>query len=75
MMEDNLNVDGRKELRDANKYPRRSCTKCIRYPCFSGQGTDAHTVNFAAYGCVKYKLNHEICSQKPRKNKKYARRN
>lgn len=74
-MEENLSVDRRKERRDANKFPRRSCTKCIRYPCFKGQGTDAHPVNFAAYGCVKYKLIHEICAKKSREDKSYARRN
>lgn len=72
-MKENLNVDRVKEQRDANKYPRRDCTKCIKYPCFNGQGTRMHQVNFAAYGCKQYS-NHEVCSEKPGQNKKRIRR-
>ena len=72
-MEENLSVDRVKEQRDANKYPRRNCTKCIRYPCFKGQGTKIHQVNFAAYGCKQYS-NHEVRTEKPGENKKRIRR-
>ena len=43
-----------KELSAANKYPRRKCIYCVKYPCFRGQGTSSHKVNFAAYGCIDY---------------------
>ncbi len=68
-----LSVDRVKEQRDANKYPRRKCIKCIRYPCFKGQGTPMHQVNFAAYGCKQYS-NHEVRTEKPGENKKRIRR-
>lgn len=62
-MNASLSVDRVKEQRDANKYPRRKCIKCIRYPCFKGQGTPMHQVNFAAYGCKQYS-NHEVRTEK-----------
>lgn len=43
--------------RDSNglkyKYPERSCTECIRYPCF--QGIKNCVCNFAKYGCKSFK--------------------
>lgn len=72
-MEENLSVDRVKEQKDANKYPRRDCTKCIRYPCFKGQGTKMHQVNFAAYGCINYSDN-EVRTKKSGQNKKRIRR-
>ena len=63
-MEENLSVDRVKEQRDA---------KCIRYPCFKGQGTKMHQVNFAAYGCINYSDN-EVRTKKSGQNKKRIRR-
>lgn len=38
MAEEHIGINRLKEREDANKYPRRKCVRCIRYPCFSGQG-------------------------------------
>lgn len=62
-----LSVDRIKEQRDAYKYPRRKCVQCIRYPCFKGQGTPAHTVNFAAYGCINYNDGNKKSKQNKKK--------
>lgn len=34
------------------KYPERTCTQCVNYPCFDGMETlDS---DFAKYGCFQY---------------------
>ena len=55
MAEEHIGINRLKEREDANKYPRRKCVRCIRYPCFSGQGIGTHAINLAAYGCKDYK--------------------
>ena len=55
MAQEHIEINRLKEREDANKYPRRKCVRCIRYPCFSGQGIGTHAINFAAYGCKDYK--------------------
>ena len=35
------------------KYPDRTCKKCIRYPCFSGQ-VEVCKCDYAKYGCKNY---------------------
>lgn len=49
MAQEHIEINRLKEREDANKYPRRKCVRCIRYPCFSGQGIGTHAINFAAY--------------------------
>ena len=36
MAEEYIGINRLKEREDANKYPRKKCVRCIRYPCFSG---------------------------------------
>lgn len=55
MAEEYIGINRLKEREDANKYPRKKCVRCIRYPCFSGQGIGTHAINLAAYGCKDYK--------------------
>lgn len=66
-MNENLGVDRAKERKDANKYPRRECKECARYPCFKGQGTGSHSTNFAAYGCNQYQSKNKQSNDKRRK--------
>lgn len=47
MAEEYIGINRLKEREDANKYPRRKCVRCIRYPCFSGQGIGTHAINLA----------------------------
>ena len=44
MAEEYIGINRLKEREDANKYPRRKCVRCIRYPCFSGQGIGTHAI-------------------------------
>lgn len=60
MAEEYIGINRLKEREDANKYPRRKCVRCIRYPCFSGQGIGTHAINLAAYGCKDYKSQNKI---------------
>lgn len=34
------------------KYPSRTCSNCLKYPCF--EGIKKCNSNFAAYGCTYY---------------------
>lgn len=71
-MSESLGVDRTKERKDANKFPRRECKGCVRYPCFKGQGTGSHSTNFAAYGCNQYQSKNKQSNNKRRKEDKYG---
>jgi len=39
------------------KFPKRSCSRCNRYPCFDG--IKKCKSDFAKYGCTYYREKHD----------------
>lgn len=61
MAEEYIGINRLKEREDANKYPRRKCVRCIRYPYF-GTGMVLIAIGFAlCFGSAYYHgiSNHE----------------
>lgn len=40
------------------KYPERSCSQCIRYPCM--QNMDEFKCDIAKYGCRDFKIRNPL---------------
>lgn len=53
MINQKLQSEKDKYYKKYHKFPTRSCSICLKYPCFIG--IENAKADFAKYGCKKYK--------------------